>query len=775
MLQEGTGRVKVYARIRPTARFAQEMIELLPDGKSINIHCKKDLRRGYINNQVLDWSFNLDRVLHNASQSDVYEECAKRIVTEGLDGYNGTILAYGQTGAGKTFTMTGSTEKFQHRGVIPRAIQQVYREIRERSEHAVTVRISYLEIYNEHMFDLLSTLTGAPLLDPSQMTVTEDDDGYTRVKGLSIHQANSEEEALNLLFEGETNRIIAQHALNKRSSRSHCVFTIYIESHSRVESNTKYVTSKLNFVDLAGSERLGKTLSVGDTQVEAMYINKSLTFLEQAVIALADRRRDHVPFRQSKLTHVLKDSIGGKCNTLLIANVWGEAAHIEETLSTLRFGSRMMNVPSEPAVTEHFDMMRLCKQHEKEIRTLRQELAMHDTLTNRSQISYEPLSESQIQDVREQVKRFLAGEMNDIELVNVRQIKETFAQFRVIVNTMKADVEEKLREKYVLQERDGATSAAADKQGTVRGDNSGLVGEVDGRGFGVGVVPPGVKPNVATLVSTRKVKSRGKAKERDSAKSLAPGSGGQMEGQAGSDGQDRGQSPSAQSPTQRMATPPPKSEAFEEFKQERGSEINRILNQNKEILREKKKKAKELSSSVNSLMEEINDTKEMLETRKQNRLEQGEFRTDDGQVIIDEDEYELVCKAKDLKLRYRRDYEDLLNTKSEVTYCEKLVNQCRHRLVTEFDNWYSESFLGADDEPKGGREGQVPEDEQEKFDRLQLELLMEHPDSVPYYNAKMQTERRMHLTASGRQQKKRKPGALIATVRNKPPTTLTVT
>ena len=137
------------------------------------------------------------------------------------------------------------------------------------------------------------------------------------------------------LFQGETNRIIAQHALNKRSSRSHCVFTIYIESHSRVESNTKYVSSKLNFVDLAGSERLGKTLSVGDTQVEAMYINKSLTFLEQAVIALADRRRDHVPFRQSKLTHVLKDSIGGKCNTLLIANVWGEAAHIEETVRNI--------------------------------------------------------------------------------------------------------------------------------------------------------------------------------------------------------------------------------------------------------------------------------------------------------------------------------------------------------------------------------------------------------------------------------------------------------
>ena len=179
--------------------------------------------------------------------------------------------------------------------------------------------------------------------------------------------------------------------------------------------------------------------------------------------------------------------------------------------------------------------------------------------------------------------------------------------------------------------------------------------------------------------------------------------------------------------------------------------------------------------SVNSLKDEINETGAILETRQQERLEQGEFQTDEGQVVIDEDEYELLRKMKDLKSRYRQDYEELLNTKPEVTYCEKLVNQCRHRLVTEFENWYAESFLGVDDEPKGGREGQVPEDEQEKFDRLQLELLMEHPDSVPYYNAKMQTERRMHLSASGGAQKKRRPGAIFATVRNKPPTTLTVT
>ena len=197
----GSGRVKVFARIRPTATFAQDMIELLPDGKSVNIHCKKDTRRGYINNQILDWSFSLDRFLHNASQDDVYQMCAKDVVTKAMNGFNGTILAYGQTGAGKTFTMTGSTESFQHRGIIPRAIQQVFREIYERPELAVTVRVSYLEIYNENLYDLLSTLPGVPPVDSSLMTVTEDNGGQTRVKGLSIHQANNEEEALNLLFE----------------------------------------------------------------------------------------------------------------------------------------------------------------------------------------------------------------------------------------------------------------------------------------------------------------------------------------------------------------------------------------------------------------------------------------------------------------------------------------------------------------------------------------------------------------------------------------------
>ncbi|CAI9566207.1 unnamed protein product, partial [Staurois parvus] len=156
------------------------------------------------------------------------------------------------------------------------------------------------------------------------MTIVDDSHGVF-VKGLSLHHVPSEEHALNLLFEGETNRIIGSHILNKHSSRSHCIFTIHVESQSRTLSNAKYTVSKINLVDLAGSERLGKTGSEGQVLKEATYINKSLTFLEQAIIALADRR-DHVPYRQSKLTHALKDSLGGNCNTVLVANVYGEAA-----------------------------------------------------------------------------------------------------------------------------------------------------------------------------------------------------------------------------------------------------------------------------------------------------------------------------------------------------------------------------------------------------------------------------------------------------------------
>ena len=161
------------------------------------------------------------------------------------------------------------------------------------------------------------------------MNIQEDQKGYVQVKGLSMIPVGNEEEALELLFVGENNRTISEHKLNKHSSRSHCIFTIHLEMRSKVESSEKVIRSKINLVDLAGSERTKKTGSEGKTLVEAQFINKSLSFLEQVVVALSESKRDHIPYRQNKLTYLLKDSIGGNSKTCMIANVWPEESHLE--------------------------------------------------------------------------------------------------------------------------------------------------------------------------------------------------------------------------------------------------------------------------------------------------------------------------------------------------------------------------------------------------------------------------------------------------------------
>ncbi|CAH1251043.1 KIF9 [Branchiostoma lanceolatum] len=763
-------RVRCFVRTRPTPYFAKELIKFHDDKKTVTARIPKDDRRGVVNNQQLEWQFKMDGILHNSSQDQVFDEVASDMVTSTLDGYNGTLMCYGQTGAGKTFSITGATEGFYQRGIIPRAIAQTFREVDERVEQAITVRISYLEIYNEGMFDLLSTLPETAA-DMSPMAIVEDENGVS-VKGLSLHVAHNEEEALNLLFEGETNRAIAMHSLNKNSSRSHCIFTIHVESRSRTQSKAAYTVSKLNFVDLAGSERLKKTGSSGNVQREAMYINKSLTFLEQAIIALADKNREHVPYRQSKLTHALKDSIGGNCKTILIANIWGEATQIEETISTLRFASRMMCISNEPSINTRYDPVLMVKQLEHEIRHLKQELAMHDTLSNRAKVSYDPLAESQLIELQRQVHLYLNDNLDEIEIVNIRQVKEVFAMFKGAVKNMEGTMEARLREKYTLLEK-GEGVGVGLQEGVGGDGKGGQVGELDGQGFGVGVAPPSSKMANAPIIAAKKPKAK-KGKERASPtgpKGVASPTPSTRE--TPQEDISTGKLPTGETvslnatpatphaPATRPTTPPPRTEAFEEFKKEKGSEIYRILSENKEILVNKKTLCKKLAQSVNETKQEIDKTRLIIERKRNERLEQGEFVDEEGETIIDEDEYELLMKLKDLKAGYRRDYDELRAVKQEVQYCQRLVEQCRQRLIQEFDAWYSESFLAVDDPISSTMEGigiragtmirsRAPlEDEQEKFERLQQDLL--DPDAAPFYNAKVRTEWRQTTNAAQRQ------------------------
>ena len=250
----------------------------------------------------------------NAQQDEVFALVASAPVTSVMNGFNATIFAYGQTGSGKTFTITGGPERYVDRGIIPRALTMMFEQIKERSGAQFQIHISYLEIYNNTGYDLLDPSHETKRLeDLPKVTMREDEDGQVHLRGLSTHLANSEEDALNLLFLGDTNRAIAETPMNMASSRSHCIFTVFIES--REAGSDVIRRSKLHLVDLAGSERVHKTNSSGSILREAQHINQSLHYLEIVILALHEKKtrgREHIPYRNSMMTSVLRDSLGGK-------------------------------------------------------------------------------------------------------------------------------------------------------------------------------------------------------------------------------------------------------------------------------------------------------------------------------------------------------------------------------------------------------------------------------------------------------------------------------
>ncbi|NXB29771.1 KIF9 protein, partial [Eulacestoma nigropectus] len=781
-------RVQAFVRVKPTAHFAQDMIKLGSDNKSIDIYIRKSPRGGAVNNSQTDWSFKLDGLLHNTSQEMVYETVAKDLVSKALQGYNGTIMCYGQTGAGKTYTMTGATSDYRRRGIIPRAIQQIFKAAAEFLNVLVTVRISYLEIYNEALFDLLAPGLARGCRD-TQLAVRDGPQGVY-VKGLSIHPVNHEEEALHLLFEaGETNRVIGEHTLNKNSSRSHCIFTLYIECRSRDYTNLKCLKSKITLIDLAGSERLSKTGSEGQVRVEASYINKSLSFLEQLVIALADPKREHIPFRQSKLTHVLKDSLGGNCNTVLVTNIYGEAAHVEETLSSLRFATRMNWVTAEPVPNEPFYREASVKALEEEIQLLKRELFMQNHLVNHSFMSYKPLTTAQREEIRSQVQKYLRGVIKEIDIVNVRQIQEVFRQFKVIVSQQEEEVEYRLRSKYGLRHRDSAAKSDSEAE-SIDGDEDSEQEEDEEAQEGsppVSPIPGGKKE--AKKGDEQLVKEGGGSPPpetgQDESSPLKSPTKDLDEEEEGchQDSDEEASISSSEEYSQKPRSPPSKQEAFELFKKEAGREIHRIFRENKRILISRKKRSHSVAHMINHNKQRMERVTEALEAQKRKQRQEGEFMDEKGRVIINEKELSLILKLKELKEEHRAGFAELQDLKAEIQYCQQLVDKCRKRLISEFEIWYNESFLIPEHvrealQPGGNiRPGMIPtnrvmcldEDEQDRFERMQETVLPECPGSVSFYRARMKTDQKhtFNRTMAALRKMRRKPGLVTAAGKKK--------
>ncbi|KAF3703073.1 Kinesin-like protein KIF3C [Channa argus] len=317
-------------------------------------------------------TFTFDAVYDpNSKQRDLYDESVRPLIDSVLAGFNGTIFAYGQTGTGKTYTMQGAWMDPEKRGVIPNAFDHIFTHIsRSQSDKQYLVRASYLEIYREEIRDLLDPNHGSA----RALELRENPDTGVYVQDLTSCVCKSIKEIEEVMNVGNQARAVGATDMNEHSSRSHALFLITVECSQPGPDGRKHIrVGRLNLVDLAGSERQAKTGVQGERLKEAAKINLSLSALGNVISALADGRSSHVPYRDSKLTRLLQDSLGGNAKTVMVATLGPAPQHYEETLTTLRYANRAKNIQNQPRVNED-PKDALLREFQREIARLRAQL-----------------------------------------------------------------------------------------------------------------------------------------------------------------------------------------------------------------------------------------------------------------------------------------------------------------------------------------------------------------------------------------------------------------
>ncbi|XP_012135049.2 mitochondrial ribosomal protein S9 isoform X1 [Megachile rotundata] len=473
--REKSQHVQVFVRVRPT-----NAVEKNNKSKTIvEVANDRELIVEYPHDKVSK-KYKFDNVFGpSARQIDIYNVVVNPLLEQVLAGYNCTVFAYGQTGTGKTFTMEGNNsdptlhwQNDSSAGIIPRSLSHLFDTLRVLEIKEYRIRVSFLELYNENLFDLLSTND-----DCSKIKLYEDASkkGAITIHGLEEVRVRNKSEVYKILEKGSERRKTAATLLNSQSSRSHTVFSITVHmKENTIDGEEVLKTGKLNLVDLAGSENIGRSGAIEKRAREAGSINQSLLTLGRVITALVERA-PHVPYRESKLTRLLQESLGGRTKTSIIATISPAAINLEETLSTLDYAHRARNITNRPEINQKLSKKEFLKQYRVEIERLRKDLeATREEngvcLANENYQEMQTMIAQLNKDIKEKINHIKALEKtvqdkekiyNDLEVQTLAQTQEFYKIKNKLDNVtsalkstdegLKMTIEERDTQKFLLE------------------------------------------------------------------------------------------------------------------------------------------------------------------------------------------------------------------------------------------------------------------------------------------------------------------------------------
>ncbi|CAE7035917.1 KIF6 [Symbiodinium sp. CCMP2456] len=689
--------IKVFIRVRPGRPAPGFKVD--EERKTLVFEHEKTSPDYDVNNQKAAHSFQFDGVLGmQIKQQDVLDVIAKPVIEDVLQGVNGTIFAYGQTGSGKTFTITGGASNYEDRGLIPRTIRLMFEAFR-KGPAQYRMYISYLEIYQDSGYDLLRDDSVRRLEDLPKVALREDEDGNMHLRNLSVNLAASEEDALNLLFLGDTNRVVAETPMNDASTRSHCLFIIWVDS---TQAGSDVVRrSKLHLVDLAGSERVSQTGVDGKLLQEAKAINLSLHYLERVIVALHSRSKGvqaHVPYRDSMMTSVLRDSLGGNCRTTMVGCIAAEASNIPESISTCRFAQRVAQITNNARVNEELDPNLLISRLKKEVAELKEEVKV--ARSSKDGEDSEALTADALDQCRALVQQYVSKGVKSEEPFMCGSIERLRASFRILRDMCLegegqqaqgpdadtghvAALESEIKKlKLEVAQRDQEIAVMVKMLTKQRGETS--------RPF-IAASPPAATPAAGALSPQKESAS---SRPEDGAQ---PGSGSasappavEPVKQAQQDRTDKRRLP--------QATVPPPSEAAELLlDKQKALEVfwqkvyrpPEAFQENKALLKARIEQAQALGKEAVQLKAEIDSVKTRLLRLRTERAMTAAGYDDSAPVPDGPEELAEVAKIERLMCQYGEKKGELRRVKSDVEGIQRLLEQNQVKVRREFETWFA--------------------------------------------------------------------------------------